>query len=69
MKKEPWMRTCSECGKAMAQGYVVGGGDEYYCSDECLHKHYSEEEWEEMTAPAPGESDPWEEDEDEGNDN
>lgn len=42
------MRTCSVCGKKMLKGYVVGGGDEYYCSKECLHKVYSEEECEEL---------------------
>ena len=41
-------RVCSECGSIMVQGYVIGGGDEYYCSDECLHKHYSEEEYLQM---------------------
>lgn len=41
-------RICSECGKAMNSGYCVHCGEEYYCSDECLHKHYSEEEWNEM---------------------
>lgn len=66
MKKEKWMRTCSECGKPMAKGYVVWGGDEYYCSDKCLHKHYSAEEWEEMSA---AEEDPFDDyDEEEGND-
>ena len=42
------MRTCNECGKPMKQGYVVDGGLVYYCSDECLHKNYSKEEWEKI---------------------
>lgn len=42
------VRICSECGKIMQEGYVIGGTLEYYCSDECLHKHYTEEEWKEM---------------------
>lgn len=42
------VRVCSECGKIMQEGYVIGGTLEYYCSDECLHKHYTEEEWKEM---------------------
>lgn len=42
------VRVCSECGKIMQEGYVIGGTLEYYCSDECLHKHYTEKEWEEM---------------------
>lgn len=41
-------RICSECGKHMYEGYCVDNGVEYYCSDECLHKHYTEEEWNEM---------------------
>lgn len=41
-------RRCSECGSLMRAGYCVDGGDAYYCSDECLHKHYTEKEWEEM---------------------
>ena len=41
-------RKCSHCGKEMKEGYVIAGGLEYYCSDECLHKHYTKEEWEEM---------------------
>lgn len=46
------MRICSECGKMMIKGYVIGGGDEYYCSDECLHKAYLEEECAELFADA-----------------
>lgn len=42
------LRICSECGKAFQEGFMVEGGLEYYCSDECLHKHYTEEEWLEM---------------------
>jgi hypothetical protein len=39
----------------MQDGYVIDGGFAYYCSDECLHKVYSEEEWLELYAE--GESD------------
>lgn len=42
------IRKCSHCGKEMKEGYVIAGGLEYYCSDECLHKHYTKEEWQEM---------------------
>ena len=42
------MRICSECGKEMSEGYCIDNGYEYYCSDECLHKHYSETDWLEM---------------------
>ncbi len=27
------------------EGYVVGNGEEYYCSDKCLHKNISQKEW------------------------
>ena len=37
-------RICDECGKPMIEGYVVDGCDAY-CSDECLHKHLSDEEF------------------------
>ena len=41
------IRICDECGHLMAGGYLVNG-DEYYCTDECLHKHYSDEEYNEL---------------------
>ena len=42
------MRVCDKCEKPMLEGYCIGGGEEYYCSEECLHSKYSAEEWEEM---------------------
>ena len=42
------MRICTECGNEMNQGYLIDNGFEYYCSDKCLHKNYTIEEWEEM---------------------
>jgi hypothetical protein len=36
---------CDECGSGMNEGYCIFGGHYYYCSDECLHKHFTEEEW------------------------
>ncbi len=45
---QKYARQCTECESGMDSGYCVGGGGEYYCSDECLHKHYTKEEWEEM---------------------
>ncbi len=53
-KKE--QRVCSECGKPMRSGYVVNGGLEYFCSDECLHKHYSEQEYLEIYDNGNGDS-------------
>lgn len=41
-------RQCDECGKGMHEGYCIDGGAEYYCSDTCLHKHYTPEQWNEM---------------------
>lgn len=42
------MRVCSCCGKPMTEGYYIEHliADEYFCSDECLHKEYSPEEYE-----------------------
>ena len=40
-------RLCDECGKPMMEGYVIDSGSEHYCSDECLHKHYTAEEYQE----------------------
>ena len=40
-------RICSECKSVMIDGYCVDSGREYYCGDECLHKHFTDEEWDE----------------------
>lgn len=50
---EEWIdkdwRICSECGAVMEEGFIVEGFEyEYYCTKECLHKHYSEEEYAKM---------------------
>ena len=37
-------RVCDECGRPMIEGYVVDGCDTY-CSEDCLHKHITEEEF------------------------
>ena len=34
----------------MTEGFVIEAGREYYCSDECLHQHYSDAEFEAMYA-------------------
>lgn len=31
------MRTCTNCGQTMVEGYCCGDGEEYYCSDVCLY--------------------------------
>ena len=38
-------RRCSVCGKLFREGYVESMGNAYYCSDECLHTRYTDEEW------------------------
>lgn len=38
-------RLCSECGKYMTRGYVIENGFEYYCSSDCLNKHYTDDEY------------------------
>ena len=64
---EKYARTCSECGKGMNEGYCFDGGRAYYCSDECLHKHFTPEEWEELYDDGEGDSywTEWEDEDDE----
>ena len=38
-------RICSHCNNDMITGYLFWDGTEYYCSDECLHKHYTHEQY------------------------
>lgn len=35
---------CDECGRFMIEGYTLAG-DELYCSDDCLHKNYTQLEY------------------------
>lgn len=49
-------RICSECNKPMDKGYCIDNGLEYYCSDECLRKHYTNEEYNEMYDDGNGDS-------------
>jgi hypothetical protein len=49
-------RICDECGATMTEGYCIDSGCEYYCSDECLHKHYTPEEWKSMYRDGDGDS-------------
>lgn len=39
-------RRCSVCGNLMHEGYCVDMGAAYYCSEDCLHTEYTDEEWE-----------------------
>lgn len=50
------LRVCSECGKFMDSGYVIENGLEYYCNNECLHKHYSDDEYNKMYDNGNGDS-------------
>lgn len=38
-------RICSECKNEMDKGYCLYNGEKYYCSDECLHKNYTNREY------------------------
>ena len=48
-------RICDECGKPMIEGLVIEGCDTY-CSEECLHKHISEEVYNDLYDNGNGES-------------
>ena len=39
------LRICDECHHPMIEGFCIDDGKEHYCSEECLHNHYSEEEY------------------------
>lgn len=41
-------RYCSVCNKEMTEGYYNEDEFQYYCSDECLHKDYTDEEYNEL---------------------
>jgi hypothetical protein len=43
-----YARKCDKCGKGMNEGYCIQGGEEYYCTPECLHQVYTIEEWQEL---------------------
>ena len=42
------MRICQICYKQMKEGYCIGGGENYYCSKECLNKEITDEEFKEL---------------------
>ena len=41
-----FVRKCSICGSPVIAGYCVNDGMDYYCSDDCLHMVFTDEEWE-----------------------
>ena len=48
VKGDKYARKCDKCRQGMNEGYCIYEGQEYYCSNECLHLVYSEQEWSEM---------------------
>ena len=48
-------RICEECGKPMIEGFVVHGCNTY-CSEKCLHKHVSDEEYRSLYANGEGDT-------------
>jgi hypothetical protein len=67
MAYKKYARECDECGKGMNEGYLIDNGYKYYCSDECLHKNMTPEEWTELYNDGDGDScwTTWDEDPDE----
>jgi hypothetical protein len=53
-KEEP--RKCSHCGEEMFEGYCIDEGRFYYCSDECLYKNMTHEEYLELYDDGEGDS-------------
>lgn len=49
------LRVCDECGKPMIVGYVIDGCNTY-CSDECLHKHLTDQEYKDRYADGNGDT-------------
>ena len=49
-------KVCSECGGVMTEGYCIENGMAYYCSDECLHKHMTQEEFDALYDDGRGDS-------------
>lgn len=55
-EEDVYVRHCNECGKEMWEGFCIEGGLEYYCSEECLHKNLTEEEYEDLYDNGNGDS-------------
>lgn len=47
-KMYDYARVCDICEKGMNEGYVVNNGDEYYCSDTCVQKQYTKQQWNQL---------------------
>lgn len=50
------MRICTACGKGMVSGYCIEMGEAYYCSDACLEKEMTREEFLELYNEGNGDS-------------
>lgn len=53
-------RSCCKCGRVMNEGFLIHD-NEYYCSDECLAKDYSDEEYDAIYDAGEGYWTEWEE--------
>jgi hypothetical protein len=47
-ESELFCRVCSHCGKGMNSGFMVDNGEQYFCSEPCLHTEYTAKEWLEL---------------------
>ena len=47
---------CSQCNQDMSEGYVLEGGVDYYCSDKCLLKNMTKNEFLELFMDGYGDS-------------
>lgn len=48
--KQLFPRKCDVCGDGMFSGYIIGGGENYYCSDNCLRTRFTKKEWKSLYA-------------------
>ncbi len=53
---DDFKRKCNECGKTMYEGFCIENGLEYYCSEKCLYKNYTKEEYLELYDNGNGDS-------------
>lgn len=44
LQEDLGLHFCTHCKQYMKSGYSING-DEFYCSDDCLHEHYTREEY------------------------
>jgi len=50
------VRCCSVCSRAMTEGYCIENGAAYYCSDECMSKEMTRQEYLELYDDGRGDS-------------